>query len=377
MHLFFSKRQQIPCDKEEAIPRSLSPLDQGYCCQPSEPGASQTTARQLSANPSPKPWRCTGDKSSGKRGQCSQVMGLKQQGTGQDPGTSDAQCPNLPYASSPSRATANVTGNSSEKHRKGKRKVLCTQSSKSPLTHHSQDFNASPRKKGAKKEHQASLPARHLLQQYFWVHCVFPKSVPSQNLMILARSDLSTETHTEVGAQVFHTQLVISGAWFEVLWRGPISESAKHLPSGKEVDLQVPFTRPCVENFSWEHWLKAYCKGQVGVIKGCLSTQKLCHSIDSSKEQIKTHDRMIKSLLHKYSLRLRPYGLCLHHIQKHCSSCTKLSSISTITASSHLMWRRNLSSYEYYPGSLITRQQLKKSWYTYLLAIDIFYKHQG
>lgn len=160
MHLFFSKRQQIPCDKEEAIPRSLSPLDQGYCCQPSEPGASQTTARQLSANPSPKPWRCTGDKSSGKRGQCSQVKGLKQQGTGQDPGTSDAQCPHLPYASSPSRATANVTGNSSEKHRKGKRKVLCQSHTviQVSLDTSQPGFQCLSKKEGSKKG-ASSIPA--------------------------------------------------------------------------------------------------------------------------------------------------------------------------------------------------------------------------
>lgn len=157
MHLFFSKRQQIPCNTEEAIPWSLSPMDQDYCWQPFELGANQTTARHL-------PQQC--------------------------------------------------------------------------------------------------------LQLSFWVHCVFAKSVPSQQPQtILARSDLPTETHAQLAAQVFHIQLVISGAWSEVLWRCPISESAKHLPSGKAVALQVPFRRTGVQNFSWEHWLKAYCKGQVGVMK--------------------------------------------------------------------------------------------------------------
>lgn len=287
----FSKRQQIPCNKEEAIPWSLCPMDQGYCCQPFEPGARQTTARQLSAYPSPKPWRCTGDKNSGKRGQCSQVIRLKQQGTVQDSGTPGAQSLHLPYASSPSRATANVTGTSSEKHKKGKRKMLCQSHTviQVSLVASQPGFQCLSKKERSKKgassipASQASPPAA--LQLSFWVHRVFAKSVPPQQpQMIWAGSDLSMETHTELRAQVFHTKPVISGAWSEVFWRCPISESDKHLPSGKEVDPQVPFRRTGMQNFSWEHWLEAYCKGQVGAIKGCLSTQKLCHSTDSSKE---------------------------------------------------------------------------------------------
>lgn len=286
---FFPKDSKFHAIRRKPFPDPHLSMDQGYCCQPFELGASQIIARPISAYPSPRPWRCTGDKSSAKRGQCSQVIGLKQQGQCR---TQEVQMPSpctCPVPAHPT--TANVMGNSSENHGKGKRKMLWQSHTviQVSLVTSQPGFQCLSRKERSKKgassipASQGPLPAG--LQLSFWVHCVLAKYVPSQQLqIILARSDLSTETHTELGAQVFHTQLVISGAWFEVLWRCPISESAKHLPSGKDMDLQAPFRRTGVQNFSWEHWPKAYCKGQVGVIKGCLSTQKLCHSIDRSRE---------------------------------------------------------------------------------------------
>lgn len=276
MHLFFSKRQQIPCSKEEAIPWSLSPTDLGYCWQPSELGASHTTARQLSAYPFPRPWRCTGDESSGKRGHAARWLDSSSKGQCR---TQEPQMPSpctspMPTHPAGSRATANDMGNSSEKPGKGKRKMQCQSHTviRVFLVTPQPGFQCLSKKERSKKgassipASQASPPA--VLQLSFWAHCVFAKPVPSQQpRMIWARSDLSTETHAELGAQVFRMQLVISGAWAEVLWRCPISESAKHLLSGKEVDLQVPFRRTGVQSFSWEHWLKAYCKGQVGVTK--------------------------------------------------------------------------------------------------------------
>lgn len=73
-------------------------------------------------------------------------------------------CQPTQQAPGPLQMTWETALKSQEKERE-KCNVRVTQSSESSLSHHSQDFNASPRKKAARKEHQASLPARHLPQQ--------------------------------------------------------------------------------------------------------------------------------------------------------------------------------------------------------------------
>ena len=73
----------------------------------------------------------------------------------------------------------------------------------SPSLYHSQDFNASPFSLRARKEHRASLAARHLTQKccssasaYTFV---FAKSAPfQQRHLTTARSDLSTGRHAEL-----------------------------------------------------------------------------------------------------------------------------------------------------------------------------------